>query len=163
MKASTLGLEAMRANHAAFEQTNRVAGLLDSEPTTANREAVLQLVGGRLVPYRGRLYFAPPIPYTVGLEHQHLLEELDRLAAGETRGPPVFPHDADMVTRRMAYRLQSGETGCVRRCVRLFHRHLRPVAWWGFLPWWIRPNPFRAASAREIGELNASFLVARMT
>lgn len=145
MKAAALSRDEMEANHAAFYQVNRVAGLLSSEPQTANRDAVLQLVAGlvagRLIPYRGRLYFAPPIPYAVGLQHQHLLEELERAAGGDSATEPHL----------------------VERCLRLFHRHLRPVTWRGRLPWWIRRNPFRAASAREVGELNASFLVARMT
>jgi hypothetical protein len=141
MRGSALSADEMEANHARFYQVNRVAGHLSSEPQTANRDAVQQLVAGRLITYRGRLYFAPPIPYTAGLRHQHLLEELQRAAAGD----------------------RALEPGVVSRCLRLFHQHLRPVAWWGFLPWWTRRNPFRAASAREIGELNASFLVARMT
>jgi hypothetical protein len=129
----------MEANHAQFGG----AGLLPPEPATANRAAVeqLQMLGGRLVPFRGRLYLAGPIPYLVGEEHQRLLGEMDIAGNGGGGDVPAL----------------------IDRMLRMLHRHLRPVRWWGTLPWWCRRNSFRAASIRELGELNALFLIARTT
>lgn len=124
----------MEANHAQFGGAGLVASL-----EIANRGAVLHLVDGALVWFRGRIYTVPAVPHLVSMRHGDLVDRLDRAARGE-------PHDVPAL---------------IAANVRLFRRWLRPVSRWRTVPWFLRPNPFRSATIAELGELNALFWIAR--
>jgi len=118
----------------------------DTEPTAAretrNAAPVLYLTDPVRVPFRGRMYEIPPIPYEVGIKVVELQNQLGKLA--ETM---------DVV----AYRQILIDT------VRLVRRHVRPYQTrpWHRFKWALGWNPFRQATEMELGEFLASFVMRR--
>ncbi|HET7233262.1 MAG TPA: hypothetical protein VFJ16_24840 [Longimicrobium sp.] len=138
MEATTLSRGQVEANHARYESRDRA----EARPTPSrNVAAVESVVAGEVFRYRGRLFWFRPAPAVAGMRHSQALERLQAAAAG----------DASVdVAAEVA--VDSG----------LLRRHARPLSRFGWLPWWMRPDPFRDATAREMGELNALFFDARM-
>lgn len=113
-------------------------------PTTETRNAgpVLYLTDPVRVPFRGRMYEVPPVPYLTGVRIVELQGELVRLSK-----------DMDLE----AYRRVLIDT------VRLVRSHVRPykVRWPDRLKWAMGWNPFRQATEVELGEFLAVFVMRR--
>jgi hypothetical protein len=120
-----------------FAQTGD-AGLRE----TRNVAPVLYLTDPVRVPFRGRMYVIPPIPYTVGLEVIEMQNELVLLA-----------ERMDMKTYR----------DILVRTVKLIRRNVKPHGFtlWPRIKWALGWNPFRQASELELGEFLAGFVMRR--
>jgi hypothetical protein len=113
-----------------------------SQPEVRNLSATGALFGSDTLEYRGRRYEVPPVPFALGVA---LLELQER--AGRLQGDVADP----------AAELGAILTGAVE----IFPRLVRPTGW-RRLVWPLLPNPFRAASEYEVGELIGFFSGCRM-
>jgi len=95
------------------------------------------LLQGRLMYYRGRAYIAPIVPALARMAFDNLMRRMDVAGTGSAQEDPQ---------------------ALIRENLRLLHRHLRPLARWGALPWWMRRNPFRGANVDDLVRLNRLFV-----
>lgn len=107
-----------------------------------NVAATLQL-GQRLAfNYRGKTYVAEPTPFLEGLRLSELWQKYDELEPGK---PEEYEEWKAALTEMVA----------------LFKRLCRPANLGARLLYHLRPNPFRHASPREVGQLVGFFSLCR--
>jgi hypothetical protein len=115
-----------------------------SQPELRNLEPAAELFGEAVLEYRGRRFRVPPVPFAFGVALVGLQERIRRMQDA--------PEGADTLAELHAV---------LREAVALFPRLVRHTGWRRPLGR-LLPNPFRAASEFEVGELLGFFSGCRM-
>ena len=132
------------------QEQGRLRGLF-AQPEQRNAGTVLLLDvegDGMAVPFRGRVYALPSVPYQDGVRLLELKAELDGFAGRVLEGPELERYRAAWQrVAELVYRLVLPRDGPVRRFL------------WRLRLW---PNPFKSATERELAELLGFLSACRM-
>ena len=142
IKVERLSPEEMARRHAEHDaKARRAARKADGHgPTVVDMELLLSLTQARRLPWRGREYGVPPVPWRKATDLLAVAEGLAALAQGKGE-------DQLGAFRRLARQFEQAAKAVV-----VPEGRVRRALW----RWW--PNPFRSATHEEIGWLLGFFL-----
>jgi hypothetical protein len=127
---------------AAWRAYDEAHGRDTSHTPTRNITPTLWLTNPVRIPYRGRMYEIPPVPYTLGVRTIELLR-----AMGEAQEAQDLSVYASLLREA---------SGLAREGMRPYRPGL-----WTRVKWACGWNPFRRASEYELGEVLAGFVMRR--